>query len=63
MSAAKIHLLKNKVNIAMRVIDPVRSGQVRFITLPQSKTMRATRQLGLPPSHKLKVSTGFAGFT
>ena len=30
---------------------PVRSGQVRFITTrPKSRTMRATRQLMLPPS-------------
>ncbi len=27
-----------------------RSGQVRFITRPKSRTMRATRQLMLPPS-------------
>ena len=26
------------------------SGQVRFITRPKSRTMRATRQLMLPPS-------------
>ncbi len=28
----------------------VRSGQVRFITRPKSRTTRATRQLMLPPS-------------
>jgi hypothetical protein len=28
----------------------LRSGQVRFITRPKSRTMRATRQLMLPPS-------------
>jgi hypothetical protein len=28
----------------------VRSGQVRFITRPKSRTMRATRQLMLPPN-------------
>jgi hypothetical protein len=28
----------------------VTSGQVRFITRPKSRTMRATRQLMLPPS-------------
>ncbi len=27
-----------------------RSGQVRFITRPKSRTMRATRQLMLPPN-------------
>ena len=27
----------------------VRSGQVRFITRPKSRTVRATRQLMLPP--------------
>ena len=31
--------------------DPeVRSGQVRFITRPESRTMSVTRQLMLPPS-------------
>ncbi len=30
--------------------DSARSGQVRFITRPKSRTMRATRQLMLPPS-------------
>ena len=29
---------------------PEFSGQVRFITRPKSRTMRATRQLMLPPS-------------
>jgi hypothetical protein len=28
----------------------VRSGQVRYITRPKSRTMRVTRQLMLPPS-------------
>ncbi len=28
----------------------LKSGQVRFITWPKSRTMRATRQLMLPPS-------------
>ncbi len=27
-------------------------GQVRFITRPKSRTMRATRQLGLPPGYR-----------
>ena len=43
----------------------VRSGQVRFITRPKSRTMRATRQLMLPPTrdsehlrtHRLLKST------
>ena len=37
----------------MQSSDPpgqVRSGQVRYITRPKSRTMRVTRQLMLPPS-------------
>jgi hypothetical protein len=38
------------VRRALQAPFKVRSGQVRFITRPKSRTMRATRQLMLPPS-------------
>jgi hypothetical protein len=38
------------VHAQTRRSGQVMSGQVRFITRPKSRTMRATRQLVLPPS-------------
>ena len=43
-------VLALSLRVAAREDTAARSGQVRFITRPKSRTMRATRQLMLPPN-------------
>ncbi len=47
---AKARLRLESARAVTGAATPCRSGQVRFITRPKSRTMRATRQLMLPPS-------------
>ncbi len=47
LSAAR---LRQEARYPQVEVTSTRSGQVRFITRPKSRTMRATRQLMLPPN-------------